>query len=188
MSARRGPPVAGNVIDPCEGGRSVDINFKSVVLPQPFGPMMSKRSLGATSRSTRATAHRGPKRRPSPVARRAESICPPPNIPPHRPGLYLSTERGSADSMWKMVRCDRKPIRQIWSRQGWGQDLSPSISTAQKGPLQIRRSNKKSQTPAKVEENLDRYVDMSTDICHDVFGLTGPNRENTGVSRYLGKF
>ena len=87
-----------------------------------------------------------------------------------------------------MVGHDRKSIRQIWPRQGWGQGLKPSISTAQRGPLQIRRSNKKSQTPAKVEENLDRYGDMSTDICHDVSGLTGPNRENTGVSRYLGKF
>ena len=87
-----------------------------------------------------------------------------------------------------MVSHDRKPIRQIWPRQGRGQDLNPSFSTVQPSPLEIRRSNKKSQTPAKVEENLDRYVDMSTDICHDVFGLTGPNRENAGVSRYLGKF
>jgi len=53
---------------------------------------------------------------------------------------------------------------------------------------EIYRSNKKRWTQTKVEEILDRYVDMSTDICHDVFGLTGPNRENAGVSRYLGKF
>ncbi len=47
---------------------------------------------------------------------------------------------------------------------------------------------KKNRTKTKVKENLDRYIDMSMDICHDVCGLTGPNRENAGVSRYLGKF
>ena len=85
-----------------------------------------------------------------------------------------------------MVGHDRKSIRQIWPRQG-GQDLNPSFSTVQPSPLEIRRSNKKSDTGC-VEENLDRYADMSTDIHYDVFGLTGPNRENAGVSRYLGKF
>ena len=47
---------------------------------------------------------------------------------------------------------------------------------------------KKNTTVPKVQENLDRYIDMSMDICHDVCGLTGPNRENAGASRYSGKF
>ena len=29
-------------------------------------------------------------------------------------------------------------------------------------------------------KKLDRYIDVSTDMWHDVFGLTGPNRENAG--------
>ena len=85
ISDRRDPAVAGNSSDPFDGGSSVDISLSSVVFPHPFGPMMSNRSLGPTSRSTRATAQRGPQRRPSPVARRAASIVAEPNTPPEGP-------------------------------------------------------------------------------------------------------
>src|SRR5712692_742230 len=51
--------------------KSPAITLKRVVLPAPFGPRIARRSACNTSRSTSRTACRPPKRRPTPLRRRA---------------------------------------------------------------------------------------------------------------------
>src|SRR5712692_6164803 len=51
--------------------KSPAMTLNSVVLPAPFGPRIARRSACATSRSTSRTACRPPKRRPTPLRRRA---------------------------------------------------------------------------------------------------------------------
>src|SRR5947209_13494748 len=71
---RAGMPVTSSPnssILPDVGGKSPEMTLNSVVLPAPFGPRIARRSACETSRSTSRTACRPPKRRPTPLRRRA---------------------------------------------------------------------------------------------------------------------
>src|SRR4051794_27784671 len=102
---------------PASGGISPVIRLKSVVLPAPFGPMMSRRSPGSTLRSMSLVTRRPPNALRSALMVSALMACAPrrrPAVAPLavwlQPRAWRCRDAGSAMSGAIGARCRHQPL------------------------------------------------------------------------------